>query len=535
MNPPASAIRTKADELAIKVGCTWDEDKAQGIVTFAERIFKPQYIGGAFTLLPWQADFLRYLYGWRSAVGTRRFRTACLHISKKQGKTLLCSLISAYELLQSEEPSPFVVTGSVSRENAAQVFAELNFTLEKTFKGKVKQFCKISKPQKSVKIASLNAEYRSLSSDGDRQQGFNCSLVILDECHAHKSSSLYDSLRYATAARPNGLLIAISTAGDDVTDWYYSLYSKSKRVISGEDTDTTHAAFVFEADAEGDIEDPKQWAAANPSLGTSFTAEQFKLDLEGAKQDPAELNRFRRYRLNQWVRPDEKAYFDCIAWDKSKQVVADEQLRKAPCWLGIDLSQTTDPSSVSAVWALPDRKFYVKSWAWTCDIGIRLREKSNLPRYQQFATAGEMTITPGDMIDSRAIYRHIMDLHRDYRVRVAVFDPTSAYAMMADCEGAGLKCLRMPQTHHMYDGPMKDLNKAIVEGRILHTGSQWLRYCLSCVRVDESKDGLIRPNTKHSLDHIDGAISAIMAYSQAGSEPANAQTSIYDTQGVIFF
>lgn len=537
MTIPTWAIRTKADEAAAKAGAYWDEDKAEAIITFAETVYRPQFIAGDFRLLPWQSSYLKYLYGWRNPDGTRRFRTVCLHIAKKNGKTLLVSIISAYELLKSEDPSPFVVTGSVSRDNAAQVFSELDFTLTSLFgtKAKKDKFCKISKPQKSVKIASLNGEYRSLSSDGDRQQGWNCSLVILDEAHAHKSASLYDSLRYATAARPNGLLVVISTAGDDVTQWYHSLYSKSKRVLSGDDLDTTHAAFVYEADEGSAPEDERQWSKANPSLGVSFSADTFRLDLAGASKDPAELNRFRRYRLNQWVRPDEKAYFDIPAWDKCKGHVPDDVLKRAPAWIGVDLSQTTDPSSVSIVWALPDRKFFVRSWGWVADEGVRLRNASNMPQYQQFANAKEMTITPGNAIDSREIFRHLADLTRTYRVKLAVFDADSAYAMMADAESIGIKCLRQPQTHAYYSGPMKELHTAIIEGRIVHEGSQWLRYCLANVRVDESKDGLIRPNKKRSIDKIDGAISLMMAYSQAGAAPASAQTSRYDSAGIDFF
>lgn len=532
---PTWAIRTKADKLAQEQGCYFDDDKAQGIVTFAETVYRPQYIGGTFALLPWQSEFLRYLYGWRNKDGTRRFRTANLHISKKNGKTLLVSIISAYELLYSEDPSPFVVTGSVSRDNAAQVFSELRYTLDKTFGSKLKRFAKITPHQKRVAVPSLNGEYRSLSSDGDRQQGWNCTVVILDECHAHKNASLYDSLRYATAARPNGLLIAISTAGDDVTQWYYNLYAKSKNILSGDDTDTTHAAFIYEATAGSDPHDVTQWARANPSLGVSFSPEAFALDLKGAEQDPAELNRFRRYRLNQWVRPDELAYFDIQAWDKGKHTIPDDQLRRYPAWIGVDLSQTTDPSSVAIVYALPERRYYARSWAWVAREGVKQRERTSLPRYEQFQREGWMTITEGDMIDNGAILRHILDLNRNNRVQVAVFDPTSAYTMMADVQSAGLKCLRQPQTHRYYDGPMKDLNKAIIEGRIQHDGSEWLRYCLSCVRVDENqKDGLIRPNTSSSLDHIDGAIALLLAYGQAGEAGSSPGGSVYDERGITY-
>jgi len=530
MRPPDWAIRTKADEAAIAAGCYWSQEHADAITTFAERIFRPQYIGGKFRLLEWQTRFLQSLYGWRSPQGTRRFKMANLHISKKQGKTLLVSVISAYELMRSEDVSPFVATGSVSKENAAQVFNELKNTVSQP---SLKKFCKITPHQKRIAIPKLNAEYRSLASDGDTAQGLNISACIIDEAHAHKNAGLYDSLRHSTIARTNGLLIVISTAGDDVTGFYHSIYSKSKRVLAGEDLDISHYAEVYEADAEADIDDREQWRKANPSLGVSFSEAQFALDLDAARRDVTELLRFRRYRLNQWVRPDEAAYFDVRAFDQGKSPEP-EGLRQAPAWIGVDLSQTVDPSSISVCFALPGGRFYVRSWAWVARQGVVERNRSNLPRYEQFEAEGALTITPGDRIDDKAILGHLLDLVKRYRVQAVVFDPYSAFMMMGALEAEAVTVLRMSQTHRYYSGPMKDFGKAILEGRILHDGSAWLRYCLSNVRVDEARDGSIRPARNRSIDKIDGAIATLMAFSQAASAPAESRLSVYDQRGLMF-
>lgn len=526
-------IRTKADLEAVKRGCYFSDTHAQNIITFANSVFRPQYIGGKFALLPWQVDFLRYLYGWRSEDHTRRFRTACLHIAKKNGKTLLCSIISTYDLLQSEEQSPFVVTGSVSKENAGQVFSELRHTLNKTFGKQVATWCRITPNMKRVIIPKLNAEYKALASDGDRVQGFNCSLVILDECHAHKNASLYDSLRYATAARQNGLMVIISTAGDDVSQWYHGFYQKAKRILSGDDLDTTFAAFVFEADANGNLDDVEQWRKANPSLGVSFSEDSFRLDLEGSRKDASELARFKRYRLNVWCRSDESAYFDAGKLIEAPRT--DDELRNRPCWLGADLSMTTDPSSVSAVWLLADGSYYVRSWAWVARQGVMLRERSTMPRYNQFAAEGTMTITEGDMIDQDKITRFVIDLFRRYRVKSIVFDQTSAFGMMSQLQQVGMTVYTQSQTARYFSGPMKGFNKAMMEGRVSYDGSSWLRYCLSNVRTEEDKDGNIRPNTKGSLDHIDGAIALLQAFSKAGEQSPTTLTTPYDKRGVTFF
>jgi phage terminase large subunit-like protein len=274
---------------------------------------------------------------------------------------------------------------------------------------------------------------------------------------------------------------------------------------------------VYEADPEADPEDVSQWYAANPSLGTSFTEEQFALDLQAAKtsNDRAEWARFLRQRQNRWLSAQADAYFDVEVWDRGRAEEPD--LSGCECHLSADLSMTTDPSSVTALYHLGDQRYYVKSWAWVAGEAVKYRERTSLPRYQQFEAEGWMEITDGDRIDDELILDKILDLCRDNDVKTVTFDPTSAVVMMGRVEQAtsGVDVRRMTQSFMNFNGPMVALNKAIHEGRIQHDGNNWLRYCLQSLRVEENRHGEIRPITKRSVDHIDGAVALLMGYSAA--------------------
>lgn len=505
-------MRTKADERAIDQGCYWDQGQADRITRFAEGVFAPQYISGKFQLLDWQRQFLQSLYGWRDRQGNRRWKYATLHIPKKNGKTLACALVSAYELVASGEPSPFVVTGSVSKENAGQIYSEIRHTLERAGLAK---HCKITPNLKRITIPELNAEYRALASDGDRTQGYNCSLVTIDEAAWHKNSGLYDSLKYAHIARPNGLLLCISTSSDDPTGYYHGVYQRAKRILAGEDLDTTTYCAVYESEPDADPEDPKEWAKANPSLGVSFSVENFQRDLTAAKEDPAEWLRFLRYRLCRWTRADELAYFDLNTWDRN-QCPAPANLAELPCWVGVDLSMTTDPSSVSALFDLGNGKWWATSWAWVADEGVKLREKTSFKRFQDFATQPNFEITEGDMIDADKIEAFLIDLTERYKVRGMAFDPTSAYVMMHRIqEATGVDVVKVPPTYKYLSAVTQHFRKDIQAGHVSHDGNEWLRYCLSCVRVDENTVGEIRPSVRKSTDHIDGLYALLLAYYHA--------------------
>lgn len=524
---------TKADTQAINQGAYFDQEQADKVVRFAEKYIAPQFIKGKFNLLPWQADWLRTLYGWRNKDGSRRFKKALLHVAKKNGKTLLVSIIAAYELFCSEQPSPLVVSASTSRENAGQVFKELQSSIKRNTT--LDKMARIVASSKRIFFDKKNGEYRAISVDAGSAEGLNLSACIVDEAHAHRSDKLYRSLEYSTIARPDASLITISTAGNDLNHFYYDLYLKAKRVISGEDLDPNFFATVFEIPENLDIENPKNWHLANPSLGTSFSEGSFKADLDAAKVDTSSWLSFQRYRLNRWTSGSDESWLDVLKWDACKATIAPETLAKAPCWLAVDLSQTVDPTSITAVWHLSDKRYHVQSWAFVAEDGVRRREKSNLPQYRQFMADGFMVMSQGDMIDTNLVKAKVIDLTKRFNVKSVTFDQYSAFVLANEIGAEGITVFRSPQSFRYMSAPMKELNQAVLEQRISHDGNSWLRWCVQNVRTETDSYGNVRPHRERSKDHIDGAVAAIMAFGQAMQATAqqSVRKSVYDDRGVF--
>lgn len=516
MTVPPNYIRTKADVLAISQGCHWDEDEANRIIVFAEKYVIPQFITGDFQLLQWQKDWLRQLVGWRNASGDLRFKTVNLHIAKKNGKTLLCAVICLYNLLFSDKPSPQVVSCSTTRANASQIFDELSFSLRTnplTEKLVKKNNIKINPSYKKIAYAKKNSRYTALSSDAGSAEGINAVCVVVDELHAHKSDKLFRSLQYATSAS-KGQVVSISTAGNDLTHFYYqTIYSKSKRILTGDDLDTQFFATVYESLNDTEPTD-EEIGKANPSLGVSFTIEAFRRDLEASKGDTSSWLSFQRYRLNRWIAGSDEVFLDVSKWDQCRKPMSDDELLPHPVVLGVDLSQTTDPSSVSAIWILPDNRFYVRSWAWVCSEGVRKRgdDTANLPQYRQFIADSNMVMSEGDMIETEPIRQHIRDLGNKYNVTDVIFDSAGAYVLGEQCQQDGFNTHRSPMSAKFMSEPMKEFSRAVLEGRIYHDGNTWLRWCIANVRTKTDSYGQCRPDKDVCRDKIDGAVAAFLAF-----------------------
>ena len=393
--------------------------------------------------------------------------------------------------------------------------------------------------QKIIRFTNKSAEFRSISNDSGNAEGLNLSCCICDEVHKWlntKGQQLYRTLEFSTIARDDGILILISTAGHDQSHFFYDLVVKAKNIIKGDDLDTSFFPTVFEADETDDIDDPATWKKANPSLGVSFPEADFKKDLETAKAEgTASLLSFQRYRLNSWVQADD-AYIDPAKWDRCYYPMAENELTQYPLYVGVDLSQTTDPCSVSLVWALPNRKFHVKNHSWVCDFGVRKRDLTNLPRYQQYQHTGHLTITPGSCNDYRQIHAFLIALRDKYNLKTIVFDQANAIEMCTELMAGGFIVERQPQYHRHYNGSMKEFEVSVTEQRISHDGNNLLKWALQNTRVDTNTMGDIKPSREKSSDKIDPAVATLMAFGRALSDATNLPQveSIYNTRKIMW-
>ncbi|MBN9524124.1 hypothetical protein J0H58_37380 [bacterium] len=217
-----------------------------------------------------------------------------------------------------------------------------------------------------------------------------------------------------------------------------------------------------------DLEDPAVWKRCNPSLGEypGFATENFAGDFASAKANTGEWLNFQRYRLNIFRRPEDGGWIDLVRWDACRLEIPDAERLAYPCWLWFDDSQTTDPSSVAAVWPLPGRKYHAKSWARVAAEGVRLREQTDLPRYQQFEADGHMTITEGNVIDKQAIREHIRGMRK-----AAVMDGSGYTVFGTELETDGFEVFRMPQTIDYFADPTREFAEAVLTGAMSHEGT----------------------------------------------------------------
>ena len=183
--------------------------------------------GKPFLLEPWQ-KFCLYamLIFFKPGTEERLVKEAFIFIPRKNSKTLFAAAIAyGLAILERASGAKVYVVGAALKQ-AMESFDNWRYNIENSLYGSRKEAeadgwkilnnsfgHSISHENLAGGSISLNA----LASNPDKQDSFNCNIVIADEIHAYKTPKQYNILKEATKAYTNKLVIGITTAGDDGT------------------------------------------------------------------------------------------------------------------------------------------------------------------------------------------------------------------------------------------------------------------------------------------------------------------------------
>lgn len=477
------------------------------------------FAGQPFKLLDWQKnDVLCPLFGWMRQDGRRRYSKGDIFVAKKQGKSTIGAGLANYFLLTAGERAE-VYGFAYDRMQAGIIYREAAAMARGS-----EQLSSRLKPldsQKRILYTKKQSFYQAMAGENNARgaEGINPNLVLFDEIHVQRSRALYDAITYAAAARPNSLLLSVSTVGiADITTIWWEQYEYARGIISGEVHDDSRFAYVAQADEEcatdwGICGQPEQWHKAAPSLGITVTEDYYRRQYAEATNAPAKQNSFRRYLLN-------------VPTAQATKVVPIEQWRKAAvevmpdlaretCYAGLDMASHEDLSAFVLYFpANDDRDACVLAWAWCPSEKIRFRQQKQMAFYRQWVDEGWLQETEGDRIDHAVIERQVRQCCETYDVREIGFDPWNADAVVNPLLAEGYPVVQIPQTMLQLSSGTKQLLTDIQNCDIMHDGNPVLTWCLSNCAADE-KEEAIKFSKEKSADKIDLAVALAMARGRA--------------------
>lgn len=528
-------VKTKADELALSNGCYFDEKAANHARTFIE-----SYLcitpGTPFKLLDWQwLDVVAPLFGWKRKDGSRRFRKAYVEIPKKNGKSLLCSAIALYLLMADGEWAAEIYCAAFNREQAGIIYKEARKLVDAS--KDISPLLDCIDTTKYIKFDKTRSFIKALSRDSKSSEGLNIHGLIFDEVHTQQTRELWDALLYGGASRKQPLTVAITTAGYDKESICWELHEKAQKVIEGIEPDDTFLAVIYAASATDPIDQETTWRKANPSYGITLNEIDFANEARQAKENPRQENAFRRYRLNQWTE-SETRLISQDRWDNCRQDFTPESLKGQPCYIGIDLSVTTDVTAAVGIFPFDDGSYKLLPYFWLPT--EKIKEMRNRVAYDVWAKQGHLIPIVGDVIDYDQVRADILRLFGSFNIRGFAIDPYNSQNIESQLIAKGFKVWKCRQQAIDISPPTKEFDRLIVTGKMNHNNNPVLNWMVSCTTAREDENGNlkpVKPDRHHSTNKIDGVVASIMGLALAlntANELGRLTTkSCYEERGLL--
>ena len=507
-------------------GYQWDEAAADAPVRFIEQLCRhPDERGGEpqkITLIDWQRDqVLRPLFGWRRPDGRLRFRRAGIFVPKKNRKSSLMSQLSQY-LITCHAPAQDVFLAANDRLQARTMYRMVRQSVEAS--PTLSKLLEVVDSRSIIRNRETGKEIRCLSSDSWRNEGLNGS-VILDEIHSFRTPDLVDALIYATRGTANGLVISISTAGDNRNGIGWRWWQDCELSIKDPKVNPTFYGLIYAAAEDDDFSDPKVWRKANPSMGVAFPEDEFAADYQDACTDGRKMSKFLRYSLNVWQQADAR-WFHGDAFAKCRKDPP-QPLDGRPCVVGVDLASNLDMTAAAFLFKNDDGSFDCEMRYWVpADTAEERERKDNVP-YSTWIREGWLTVTDGARLDHEAVARDIVAYGADHNIVAVGADPWQVGPLATFLERESIKTKGVQQNTRTMNAPCKQLEGLVLEGRFRYT-SPILAWNANNVCLYSDATDCVKPDKQKSTEKIDGIVAVCNALAMAMTSDEELSTPSLD-------
>lgn len=507
-----------------------DKARALDVIEFVQMLKAvDDFYGQPFQLLDWQYQVLWDVYGTVKEDGYRQYRYAYLEIPKKNGKTSLVAALALYHLI-CDGPGGQIYCCAADRGQAELVYKAAIGMIEQEpeFEG----ILKVLDSRKEIRNKLTGSIMKVLSAEAYTKHGLNPSVVIFDELHAQPNRDLWDVMTFgAGAARKEPLWWVITTAGDDPDrkSIGWEIHDMARRIADGEIYDPTWYVKIYSAPEDADIFDENVWYRANPSLGHTISIENVRQEALAARNSESAERLFRWLRLNQWVAVKSVGWLPLTLWDNTVGNWNPAELVGKKCYLGLDLSSTTDLTGACLLF--PPQKD-IPEWramfeAWIPEDNMKERVKRDKVPYDRWVKQKYLHATPGDVVDYEFVETRILNLSKQYDIVEVDTDPWNSRMLTQRLIKKGITVVEIPQTMAYMSPAMKEIERLAKIKQLTHEANPVARWCWGNVVVTIDGNGNIKPMKNKSVERIDLMVAMINAMARAMLQQHKPDVSKY--------
>ena len=401
--------------------------------------------------------FISAIFGILDDEGNRVCREALLLVGRKNGKSALASAIGRYVWQVDGGFGARVFTIAPKLEQADIVYNNIwqQTQLDPEWQALKELASEKDEHNKRINDDSMLARHRmtdlfipgtnstvkKIAFSSKKSDGFNPSLCICDEVASWEGDAglkQYEVMKSGMGARPEAILLSVTTSGYINDSIYDELIKRSTRFLLGDSKETKLLPFLYMIDDIDKWNDINELRKANPNLGSSISVDYMLEEIavaEGSLSKKSEfITKYCNLKQNSslaWLGSNiiEKASGDPLQL---------EDFRGCYCVGGVDLSRTTDLTAATAV-IQKDGELYVFAQFYLPSERIEEAQAIDGVPYSIYIQRGLLKPSGANIIDYNDVfdwYKSLVEQYEIYPLEVG-YDRYSAAYLVQQMEQYG--------------------------------------------------------------------------------------------------
>ena len=451
---------------------------------------------------------------YRDNPNKRRYETGVLEICRKNFKTYTIATIFILLFLTEPQFSKFYSVapdGSLSRE-IREAIAETIRSSPLVYEYRDNKRFKILRDY--IMFKPTQTQYIPLSYSTSRMDGKLPNAFCADEVGALPVSYPIEAMRSGQLNILNKLGFIISTKYPTIDNPFEDEVKYSKQVLDGLQADETRFSLLYEPD------NPKKWETddlilqqANPVALEipEIWEDLLKKRAYAIAVESARENFVTKHCNIIYQGAGTETYIDVKDVQACK--VANIDWRGRVVYLGLDLSETNDNTSVSMVSVDDDNNILAESWAFIPEGRIEEKTQYEKVNYNELCKT-EHVISCGDrVIDYNVVEGFILSLEERYGVEIQAigYDRWNALSTAQKLEKEGYNMVEIKQHSSVLHMPTKLLKEKVLKGEFEYTENKLLEINFQNARCTYDTNMNTYVTKKKSKGKVDMVVSMINA------------------------
>lgn len=444
----------------------------------------------------------------------RRYESAVLEIARKNFKTYTIATIFILLFLTEPNFSKFYSVapdGALSRE-VREAIAETIKSSPLIYEYKGSKRFKILRDY--IMFKPTQTQYIPLSYSTSRMDGRLPNAFIADEVGALPNSYAINAMQSGQLNILNKLGFIISTKYSTIDNPFEDEVKYSKKVLDGIEKVDTRFSLLYEPD------NPKHWETndlllkqANP---VAIEIPQIWEDLLKRRNEAIAIESKRE----NFVTKHCNIIFQGVGTETYIDVNDVIACRKAKIdwkgrvvYLGLDLSETNDNTSVSMVSVDDDNRIIADSFAFIPEGRIIEKSVAEKVDYNQLVGKGKVFACGDRVIDYKFVEDFILGMEERYGVQIQAigYDRWNALSTAQKLEAAGYNMVEIRQHSSVLHPPTKLLKEQILKGDFEYEENKLLEINFQNAKCSYDTNRNAYVHKKKSTGKVDMVVSLINA------------------------